>query len=182
MIDFDKHMKEQRMRLDSDQPRKGHEERFLQKLGRETVQTPVRKFHFRHALQVAASIAIILTSAIVLIKQNKSGEKVAQQEIPAAMMEADMYYTSQVNARYDEIRDFSFDDSEEKAVLLDELNDLENYHQQLMSDFESNPDDDRVINALIRHYQIKLEVMDQIIIQLNQVKKETSKDKENESV
>ena len=106
----------------------------------------------------------------------------AQQEIPAAMMEADMYYTSQVKSRYDVIKEFDFDNSEEKSVLLDELNDLETYHQQMMSDLESNPDDDRVINALIRHYQIKLEVMDQIIIQLNQVKKETSKENENESV
>jgi len=47
---------------------------------------------------------------------------------------------------------------------------------------EYNPDHDLVISALIRHYQIKLEVMDQIIIQLNQVKKETSKKDENESV
>ena len=100
----------------------------------------------------------------------------------AAMMEADMYYTSQVNARYDQIKEFNFENSEEKAVLLDELKDLETYHHQLMIDIETNPDNDQVINALIRHYQIKLDVMDQIIIQLNQVKKETSKKNENESV
>ncbi|MEN8202296.1 MAG: hypothetical protein ABFS28_06850 [Bacteroidota bacterium] len=182
MTDLEKHIKEQRLLLDSDAPREGHEERFLQKLGRDADQAPVRRFNFRHALQIAASIAIILTSAIVLMKQNKSGEKMAKQEVPAAMMEADMYYTSQVNARYDVIREFDFESSEEKAVLLDELKDLESYHQQLMDDLESNPDNDRVINALIRHYQIKLEVMDQIIIQLNQVKTETSEKNENESV
>jgi len=182
MIDLEKHIKEQRQLLDSDAPRKGHEERFLQKLGRDAVEVPVRRFNFRHGLQIAASIAIILTSAIVLMKQNKSGEKMADQEVPAAMMEADMYYASQVNARYDVIREFDFENSEEKTVLLDELKDLESYHQQLMSDLESNPDNDRVINALIRHYQIKLEVMDQIIIQLNQVKTETSEKNENESV
>jgi len=182
MIDLEKHIKEQRQLLDSDLPREGHEERFLQKLGRDAVVMPVRRFNFRHGLQIAASIAIILTSAIVLVKQNKSGEKMAQQEVPAAVMEADMYYASQVNARYDVIQGFDFENSEEKAVLLDELKDLETYHQQLMNDLESNPDNDLVISALIRHYQIKLEVMDQIIIQLNQVKKETSKKDENESV
>lgn len=182
MIDLEKHIREQRQQLDSDAPRKGHEERFRQKLGRDAVEVPVRRFNFRHGLQIAASIAIILTSAIVLMKQNKSGEKMAEQEVPAAMMEADMYYALQVNARYDVIREFDFENSEEKMVLLDELKDLETYHQQLMSDLESNPDNDRVINALIRHYQIKLEVMDQIIIQLNQIKTETSKKNEKESV
>jgi len=72
--------------------------------------------------------------------------------------------------------------AEEKAVLLDELNDLDAHHHQLMSDLKANPDDGRVINALIRHYQIKLEVMDQIIIQLNQIKSETSENYENESI
>jgi hypothetical protein len=180
MIDLEKHIKEQRLLLDSDLPREGHEERFLQKIGRDAGSAPVRRFNIRHGLQIAASIAIILTSAIVLMKQNKSGEKMAQQEVPAAVMEADMYYASQVNAKYEKIQGFYFENSEEKAVLLDELKDLESYHQQLMNDLESNPDNDLVINALIRHYQIKLEVMDQIIIQLNQVKKETSKNEKNE--
>jgi hypothetical protein len=93
-----------------------------------------------------------------------------------------MYYTSQMEARYEQIREFNFENMEEKTVLLDELKDLDKYHQQLMNDLEANPDDDRVINALIRHYQIKLEIMDQIIIQLNQIKSETSPNHENESV
>lgn len=178
MTDFEKHIKEKRLLLDTDHPREGHEKRFMQKLERE----PVRKFNVRHALQIAASLAIILTSAIVLVNLDKSGNRVTQGEIPETVLEADMYYTSQVNARYDQISDFIFDNAEEKTVLLDELNDLDTFHQQLMSDLEANPGDGRVVNALIRHYQIKLEVMDQIIIQLNQIKSETSENYENESV
>ena len=70
-------------------------------------------------------------------------------------------------------------------------NKLKNYHiilasgsprrQQLMKDLEANPNDERVVNALIRHYQLKLEVMDQIITQLNQVKSEISENYEKES-
>ncbi len=181
MNEIEKQIKEQRLLLDSDRPRKGHEERFLQKLKRMPRQGPVRRIRFRHALQVAASVAIILTSAVLLVRKDKSGDKVAVQEIPAAIMEADVYYTSQVDARYEEIRDFHFDDQEEKALLLDELKDLEEYHQQLMKDLEANPDDERVLAAMIRHYQLKLELMDQIIRQLNQIKSETSEYYEKES-
>ena len=177
MSDLEKLIAERREDLDADLPRDGHEQRFLRKLDR-----PVRRVNFRHVLQVAASVAIILTSAIVLVKQNRSGDKVAVQEVPAALLEADQYYTMQVNARYDQIREFDFEDGEEKAVLLNELKDLDAFRQQLMTDLEANPDDDRVINALIRHYQLKLDVMDQIIIQLNQIRTETSENNENESV
>jgi len=182
MNNIEKQIKEQRLLLDSDRPKEGHEDRFLQKLERLPEGRPVRRIRFRHALQVAASVAIILTSAILLVRKDKSGSGVARQEIPAAIMEADFYYASQVDARYNEIKDFDFEDAEEKAVLLDELKDLENYHQQLIKDLEANPDDDRVVSALIRHYQLKLEVMDQIITQLNQVKSEISENYEKESI
>ena len=181
MSDIEKQIKEQRLLLDSDRPREGHEDRFRQKLERLPLGRPVRRIRFRHAIQVAASVVLILTSAILLFNNNSSN-KLAQKDIPAAVMEAEFYYTSQVDARYDEISGFDFGDAEEKAMLLEELKDLENYHQQLMKDLEANPDDNRVVSALIRHYQLKLEVMDQIITQLNQVKSAISENHEKESI
>ncbi len=178
MINLEDHIRSIRPELDSDTPREGHEARFMQKLDRK----PVRRINIRHALQIAASVAVILASSIVLIQKNKSGNKVAMREIPASVMEADQYYAKQVNQKYDEISGFDFESSEEKAVLLDEMKDLDAYHNQLMTDLEANPGDERVINALIRHYKVKLEVMDQIIYQLNQFKTETTNKDEKERV
>ncbi len=182
MSELEKQIKEQRLLLDSDRPREGHEVRFRQKLERLPVGRPVRRIRFRHAIQVAASVAIILTSAMLLINKDRSSNKVAQKDLPAAVLEAEFYYASQVDARYDEISGFDFGDAQEKALLLEELKDLENYHQQLMKDLEANPDDNRVVSALIRHYQLKLEVMDQIITQLNQVKSAITENHEKESI
>jgi hypothetical protein len=178
MIELEKHIRDQRKLLDGDSPKEGHEQRFLQKLD----SRPVRKLSFRHYLQIAASIAIILASGVVLIKKGGSGDKVAEHKVPAAVMEADQYYARQVSDKYDQIQQFDFSSPEEKALLLDELKELDSYHQQLMSDLEANPGDGRVINAMIRHYKIKLEVMDQIIHQLNQLKTETEDQNEKESV
>ena len=180
MIELKKHIEQNRAQLDSERPRKGHEDRFLQKL-QERPQ-PVRRVRFRHVLQMAASIAIILASAVVLIKQDRSGDKMAAEELPASIMEADQYYTRQVSERYEQIQAYDFESPEEKAVLLDELKDLEMYHTQLLTDLEAHPGDEKVINALIRYYQLKLDVMDQIIYQLNQFKTISNNQDENESV
>lgn len=182
MSNIEKQIREQRLLLDSDRPREGHEDRFRQKLDRLQKQAPVRKIRFRHAIQVAASVAIILSSAILLFRSNEGEDKLAKEEIPEVIMEANVYFASQVDARYDEIKEFEFNDKEEKDLLLKELQDLESYHQQLLIDLEANPGDERVVNALIRHYQLKLEVMDQIITQLNQVKSEISEKDEHESI
>jgi len=178
MIDLEKHIKQQRLQLDADAPREGHEERFRQMLHYQ----PVRKINFRHGLQIAASIAVILASAVMLIRSNKSGDKVAVNEIPASVIEADQYYATQVAYRVDQIKQFEFHDNREKTLLLEELEELDTFQQQLMIDLEANPDDERVINALINHYQEKLDVMDQIIYQLNQLKTQMNKNNENESV
>jgi hypothetical protein len=178
MIDLEKHIKEQRLLLDVDAPAEGHEDRFRIMLE----QRPARRVNFRHVLQVAASIAVILTSAVVLIRSNRSGDKIAEYEIPASVMEADQYYSTQVDNRVDQIKQFDFNDADEKMVLLEELEELDIYQQLLMNDLESNPGDERVINALIKHYQVKLEVMDQIIYQLNQLKTETNSKHEKKSV
>ena len=178
MGNLEKYIREHRLMFDTDQPPSGHFDRFREKLD----EKPVRKIRFRHVIQVAASVAIILASGFVIIRHDRSGDKVAVQEIPAGVMEADEYYAEQLNAKYEQIRDFSFENQEEKALLLDELEDLDAHHQQLMTDLQANPDDERVINALIRHYQLKLEVMDQIINQLKQLRIEKSLNHENENV
>lgn len=182
MSNLEKQIREQRLLLDSDRPREGHEDRFRQKLERLPRQAPVRRIRFRHAIQVAASLAIILTSAILLVRSYRGDDKLAKEELPEAIVEANVYFASQVDARYDEIKEFEFNDKEEKDLLLKELQGLESYHQQLMKDLEANPGDERVVNALIRHYQLKLEVMDQIITQLNQIKSEISEKDEHESI
>ena len=102
--------------------------------------------------------------------------------IPAELIEAEDYYMRQVNGKVEQIEGFSFESNQEKAILLNELKDLDNYHQKLMGDLETNPTDERVINAMIRHYQMKLEIMDQIIDQLNQIKSQKIENHEKESV
>lgn len=178
MIDLEKHIREQRLLLDAEAPAEGHEARFRRKLEHQQA----RRVNFRQVLQIAASIAVILASAFVLIRTNRSGDKIAGHELPASFIEADQYYSSKVGYKVDQIRQFDFSSAEEKIVLLEELKELDSYQHQLMKDLEANPDDERVINAMIRHYQLKLEVMDQIIYQLNQYKTEINKSDEKDSV
>lgn len=178
MGDFEKYIKEHRLMFDTDRPPAGHFDRFRERLERKSV----RRIRIRHAFQVAASVALILASGFVIIKQQKNGNKVTETEIPATMLEADHYYVTRLEAKYEQIRDFSFENQEEKALLLDEMEDLGTHHQQLMLDLQANPDDERVINALIRHYQLKLEVMDQIINQLKQIEIEKTENHEKDNV
>jgi uncharacterized protein (DUF305 family) len=43
-------------------------------------------------------------------------------------------------------------------------------YENLKRDLKNNPSDERVINAMIQHYQTKVDIMNQILTQLHQVK------------
>ena len=179
MINLEKHIREHREQLDGATPSDGHEERFLMKLQQQR-QGKVHKL--RTWLQIAASIAVILAAGFFVARELGNNIELSSNELPGYVREADDYYFTQVNQRYEQIGTFSFDSQEEKDLLLRELDDLECIHAQLMKDLEANPGDERIINALIRHYQLKLEVMDQIIVQLNQVKSEIQSSHEKENI
>jgi len=179
MKEFEKQIVKSRPEFDSDEPRSGHFERFDERL---RSQRPSRRLNIRHTLQIAASIAIIFASGIVIIQKSKSGDKVAKAEIPAEVVEAGDYYMRQVSGKVEQIEGFTFESDKEKAILLDELKDLDIYQQKLMKDLETNPSDERVVNAMIQHYQMKLDIMDQIINQLNQIKSQKIENHEKESV
>lgn len=180
MSDLEKYIIENREQFETEEPEQGHLDRFSAKLKQEN--KPVRRLKFRHAIQIAASVAIIITSGIVIVKSNKGGSKMAVVEVPEQYQETQNYYAQQVNYRYDEIESFEFTEEEEKEMLLKELQEMDEYYQELLVDLDANPGDERVIAALIKHYKMKMLVMDQIIEQLKQFNQQKSVENEKSSV
>ncbi len=180
MSDLEKYIIENRDKFVADEPDVGHFDRFSAKL--KEGKRPARKLRFHHVMQIAASFAILLASGIVIVKSSKAKAKLAVVEVPAQYQETQNYYMHQVNSRYDEIESISFTEAEEKEMLLKELLEMDSYYQELLVDLNANPGDERVISALIKHYQMKVVVMDQIIEQLKKFKQPKSVSNEKSSI
>jgi hypothetical protein len=168
MSDLEKYMVELRNEMDTEEPVQGHMNRFSKKLMKNDPK--VRRINFRHAIQIAASIAIIMASGVVIIKSSKGSSKVALNPVVEEFQETTTFFARQVNLKYEDISALEFDGAQEKEILLEELSEMDTYHKELLKELNANPGDERVMNALIHHYQIKLQVMDQIIEQLEQIK------------
>jgi hypothetical protein len=69
---------------------------------------------------------------------------------------------------------------EQKRALLSELRSMDSVYVQLQKDLKANPNDERIINAMIEHYQTKVEVMSYIVNQLKAIRNENQNDKNNE--
>jgi len=180
MSDLEKYIMEIRDQIDTDEPGPGHVKRFSSKLKKD--RQPARKVNFRHALQVAASIAIIVASGVVIIKSSKGSDKIASSPAYKEFRETEDYYVQQVDARYEDIAAIPFESPMEKELLLEELSDMDLYYQDLLRELNANPGDERVLNALIQHYQLKLQVMDQIIKQLKDLKNTNNTQNEKSTI
>jgi len=179
MKDINKIIHENRSVFDSFEPDEGHFERFEQKLNqhhksKSKTKTKTKTFTLGYILKAAVVALLVVISGLWVYDKTlappvtKNG--IALREISPEYREVEMYYANLVNQKYNEINDFAFMDSTQKEMLVNELNEMDSIYENLKKDLTMNPNDDRVINAMIQHYQLKVEVMNQILTQLHEVK------------
>jgi len=96
--------------------------------------------------------------------------------------EVEKYYVQQVNLMENDISSFDLNNPEQKEMLMGELESMDSVYVELKKELKANPDDQRVIDAMIKHYQTKVEVMSYILEQLKQLKAETENPVSHEKV
>jgi len=65
---------------------------------------------------------------------------------------------------------------------VEEMKSMDSVYVSLQKELKANPNDERIINAMIEHYQTKLEVMAYIVSQLKSIRNENLNKKEDEKV
>ncbi|OFX23792.1 MAG: hypothetical protein A2041_12515 [Bacteroidetes bacterium GWA2_31_9b] len=172
MKKIDHIIQENRSVFDSQEPREGHFERFEQKLN--MLQKRKARFTLSFILKAAAVTLLVTLSGLYvyeqIIPQKEISNGIALHQISPEYNEVEIYYSTLVSQKYHEINSLEFSDSTQKAILITELNQMDSIYENLKNDLKINPTDERVINAMIQHYQLKVEVMNQILNQLHQAK------------
>ncbi len=148
--------------------------------------TPVRKINMKKIVwRVAAGITIFLASWLindwvqkdkadqVVVAENHS-ENTANDNIQV-LMEAEVYYTSKINSAREEINRLSGSDKNLINVLDYDLNELDEVFEELKNDLKDNSDNQEVIEAMIQNYRLKLQILEDILLQLNKKNKSDEK-------
>ncbi len=178
--------------FDVDEPDFGHFERFQQRL--EMEQNQRRRWRTNYILKIAAMLVVSITVGSVVVDcwvDNSARiieSKVADVDASVARdfvqrtskyvksktnpeyEQAQNYYVSLVDNRLDQIRASENMDEEQKKELLKELSEMDELFVNLQKELKADPDNPVLIDALVNHYQIKINVMNQIITNLNNIK------------
>ena len=143
------------------------------------------------AWKAAAAVAIFVASYFFHEWMNTSqtpqmaenGEKTEEpSEIFKVLMEAEMYYTSQINSRKEEFFHLSSGYPELRDEINYELVELDSIYAELKRDLRDNAANEEVIEAMIQNYRIKLDILEDVLRQMRAAKNdENEKEKRNET-
>ncbi len=185
MNKLEQYIRSNRDRFDAVEPARGHMERFRNRLpGSDTRLTLPLFTRIPYGLKIASVLILVAVSSVLIYEQAQrfyfSRQEPLQEVLPGEYLEAKLYYTSLIREKYSEIDRLSLADPERNEILLKEMGEMDRLFHSLMKDLQTNPSDERILSAMITHYQMKIDVMDQIITQLEKVNEINSTYKSHE--
>ncbi len=164
--------------FDTEEPSDGHFERFEMLLVSQNKKQ--LNINFRVILRAAVVAILVTLSGLYITEHFIWRPKTSQTAESNEFREARQYYNQVVNVKIGEIKQLDQNmDPKEKEMLLKELTEMDALYVDLQKELESRPNDPRLIQAMINHYQMKIDVLNRIINNLNNVKQLNTQNHEN---
>lgn len=175
-----------RAEFDDREPSDGHFERFSFKLATRLHTGRTKRSIVPYLLKVAVVTLLITLSSLWsydhFIKPNLK-RSMSLSDVSPEYREVERYYVQQVNFMEKEFTGLDLaNNPEQKEMLQQELNNMDSVYTELKKELRANPNDQRVIDAMIKHYQTKIEVMSYILEQLRQINTEIENPNSHEKV
>jgi hypothetical protein len=167
------------------EPVDGHFERFSRKLGMRFGKKSERRSIVPYLLRAAVVTLLVTLSSLWTWDHfiRPGSKRMALGDVSPHYREVENYYLHQVNMMENEIVTINPDNNpEQKRLLMNEINSMDSVYVSLQKELKANPDDERIINAMIEHYQTKLEVMNYIVNQLKSIRNVKHNNEGNEKV
>ena len=167
------------------EPSEGHLERFSVKLEIRCQSGANRRSIVPYLLRAAVVTLLVTLSSLWtwdhFIRPESSRMTLGQ--VSPQYKEVESYYLHQVNMMEGEIVNVDLKNNpEQKELLIKEMKSMDSVYVSLQKELKVNPNDERIINAMIEHYQTKLEVMTYIVNQLKTIRNDNNNKTENEKV
>ncbi len=179
MDELKKLIDDNRQLFDAAEPSEMHFDKFKKMLMENQVNTSRNKIWSAMLKVAAVAILMVLSGLYVtehfILKQNNN---VAQSNVE--FMEAQQYYIQLVDQRIGEIEKMEGQFTpEQKQVLVDEMTTMDKMYKKLQKDYKAMPNDPRIIQAMLQYYQMKMDILNRIINDLQNVQKLNSQNHEN---
>jgi len=173
MKNIDEIIRNNRDLFESNDPMEGHLDRFSWKLEKRLHSQATKRSIVPYLLKAAVVTILVTLSSLWTWDHFIRAERgrMTLGQVSPQYKEVENYYVHQVNLIESELINVDLKDNpEQKQMLVSEMKSMDSVYVQLQKELKTNPTDERIINAMIEHYQTKLEVMTYIVNQLKAVR------------
>lgn len=164
-------VEQNRALLDTEDPPKGHFDRFSNRLSANVG----RKVNLWLVAGAAAIAGIVLTASLSLLLNtagllNSSNPGLASVKLSPEIIQLDEYYQSQITQKQMLINKMMTGDMKPLEIeIMQTLDEMGDSYKSIMDDIALSPRPDRATFVLTRYYQTQLDVLDAIIIKMQSV-------------
>lgn len=158
--------------FDVEVPNLGHQARFLSKLNAinsNVLETKSKTFKIWKPLMAVAATIVLCFSLMTLLNQQPETKGLAS--VSPEMSKTQDFFTSTIN---NELNNLNNERTPETKALIDDamkqLKILENDYESLKKDLTESGDDKRVIYAMISNFQNRIDVLQNVMERIEDVK------------
>jgi len=158
-----------------EEPLEGHFERFEAKL--QKAAKPVRIINWRLTLEIAAVVvfALLAVNQARIYFLPEKHETLSLGSISEEYREVEFYYTNSIQMgmnQWEKLKNEGMISETDEKMMQKEQADFDQMYQKLLTDLKANPNDERVINAMLEYYQARMNVISLVINKLKEVKQQ----------
>lgn len=180
---LEKMIRENKEAFETDAP-EGHAERFEARLNQQFGKA--KRPAWKPYLQAAAAILLIWLAgnqAYHYFSQPPHEQPASLASVSPEYAEVEFYYTSAINQGMHEWEKLSrngYLTDEDQQLMQNEMDEFDRTYTRLQQELAANPEDERVINAMLELYQTKLSIITLIIQKLEEIKQQKNNHHETE--
>lgn len=146
-----------------------HEKRFMERLQAMENKAKRRSFKLWKPLSIAAALALLLTFGF-FNKINKA-EVSDLASVSPEMEQTQSFFITTINQEIEKLK--SFEDADSQKLVNDALKSLdvlEQNFEKLKLDLAQSGNDKRVVAAMIANFQSRIEILEQVLITIDEIK------------
>lgn len=128
----------------------------------------------------AAVVIIIFLSGFytnnVLNNKEKTLSKNDMSSAQMKIIESKYYYQTEINEKFNELKPYFAENPQLENDLMEDFEELDDYCNSLQSELKENLNNQQVVEAMIRSYRMKLNMLESLLYQLKNRNNENKSD------
>ncbi|PIE86157.1 MAG: hypothetical protein CSA05_02135 [Bacteroidia bacterium] len=145
-------------------------------------------FNWKKYAYRAAVVTLIFMSSFFIQKYfifnpkqqaSQTEEAAPELQIPE-LIEAEIYYTGQINTRFQEVQKYFGNNPELEEQINYDFKELDVILEELKNDLKENIATEEIVNAMIQNYRIKVKILENLLYQIRKSEPKTNSDEQNE--